>query len=140
MIYLRRDCCRLALKFGLCIDEKAYKKEMKRLKIDGVEAIKNWHSAATTHFIKNQEIKQIIAIVFFPPSTKYTLIEHYALLVHEGVHIWQEHKRLIGENEPSEEYEAYAMQHIALELMDAFNKLTNKAGIKFESRSSPCPA
>ena len=131
MIYLRRECHTLALKFGLCIDEAAFKKEMKCLEINDNEALKNRHSSATTHFIERQGQNEILAIVYLPPNSDCTLIQHYALLVHEGIHIWQRHIELIGENDPSHEYEAYSVQHISQELMLAFDKLVAKKKLKF---------
>jgi hypothetical protein len=48
----------------------------------------------------------------------------YALLVHEAVHIWQDVKHRIGEDNPSSEFEAYAIQNISQELMLAYKLLT----------------
>lgn len=44
------------------------------------------------------------------------LIVVYGLLLHEAVHIWQRTKQLMGEREPSVEFEAYSIQHIAQDL------------------------
>lgn len=44
-------------------------------------------------------------------------------LVHEAVHVWQSYKQYICEHTPSMEFEAYSIQKIAVELMQAY---TNK--------------
>jgi hypothetical protein len=43
-----------------------------------------------------------------------------SLLVHEGAHVWQDLREALGEKEPSSEFEAYAMQIIASELIAAY--------------------
>ncbi|MFZ5784013.1 MAG: hypothetical protein ACOY4R_27760 [Pseudomonadota bacterium] len=45
-----------------------------------------------------------------------------ALIVHEATHVWQAIRRNIGEEDPSAEFEAYAMQNIVLGLLAAYEK------------------
>jgi hypothetical protein len=42
------------------------------------------------------------------------------------VHIWQAVRDIMGEKEPSSEFEAYSVQQISLELMWAYKELTKK--------------
>lgn len=51
-------------------------------------------------------------------------VEVAALLVHEATHVMQHTMRIIGEREPSSEFEAYMMQNIAGNLMQAFKEQT----------------
>lgn len=44
----------------------------------------------------------------------------YGLLLHEAVHIWQRVKKLMGEKDPSIEFEAYSIQRIAQDLFDMY--------------------
>lgn len=44
-----------------------------------------------------------------------------ALLVHECVHVWQHITRLMGETNPSLEFEAYSIQQIVVDLLHSFN-------------------
>ena len=50
-------------------------------------------------------------------------IGRVALLVHEAVHAWQYILEDIGQHErPGKEIEAYAIQHLCLELLNAYQK------------------
>ena len=51
-----------------------------------------------------------------------SLIEIIGLLVHEATHIWQEVRSVMGEKEPSVEFEAYSVQAITQELLAAFDR------------------
>lgn len=42
------------------------------------------------------------------------------MLAHETVHIWQAFKLRIGENNPSDEIEAYAVQSILQTLLETY--------------------
>ena len=44
------------------------------------------------------------------------------LIVHEAVHVWQLVRENIGEANPSSEFEAYAIQAISQELIEAYAK------------------
>lgn len=50
------------------------------------------------------------------------LLQVYGLLLHEAVHIWQRIKVLMGEKEPSIEFEAYSIQRIAQDLFAMFEE------------------
>ena len=50
------------------------------------------------------------------------LLQIHGLLLHEAVHIWQRIKILMGEKEPSIEFEAYSIQRIALDLFSMFEE------------------
>ena len=119
--WLRRECHNLALYFTLCLDENAFAAELKRLGIvGGVSFVKNAHSDATTHFLASSKDRRHCAIVCMQRNHHRTIEQRYGLLTHEAVHVWQEHCSLIGEGKPSSEYEAYGIQHIAQELMQAY--------------------
>ena len=51
-----------------------------------------------------------------------SLISIHGLLLHEAVHIWQRTKHLMGEKEPSIEFEAYSIQRIAQDLFDMYEE------------------
>ena len=51
-----------------------------------------------------------------------SLLQIHSLLLHEAVHVWQRVKALMGEKEPSIEFEAYSIQRIALDLFSMFEE------------------
>ena len=108
--------------YGLCLSEAAYLKQMKRMKLANPPPwISNSHSDATTHVL---ELDGKLAMLVCLMARKGVEREQiYSLLVHEGVHIWQEIRDGIGERRPSSEFEAYAVQWIAQQLFYAYQEL-----------------
>ncbi len=111
--------------FGLCTTEAQFHRELRRLKLpreDWPRFLKTTHANATVHFFEARESNGRCAIVCMPLNRERTGIEIAGLLVHEAVHIWQAHCEDIGEQNPASEQEAYAIQHISQQLMDAYSK------------------
>lgn len=52
-----------------------------------------------------------------------------AILVHEAVHVWQGHCSYIGEDKPSAEFEAYAIESISLALMQEYASRLEKGKV-----------
>lgn len=71
---------------------------------------------ATTHLLVNGK-GESVAIVALGDVSGRSSIEIAGLLVHEAVHVWQEHCANIGERRSGVEQEAYGIQGIAQELM-----------------------
>jgi hypothetical protein len=115
--WLERELFRSPVYYCLCTSEKEYKDEFARL---GVKYPGDWvvndHSGAATHFATHTDYG-VVAIVCMPIRTDKTLVELNAMLVHEGTHIVQEIMSHIGEKKPSDEFQAYIMQKVCLELM-----------------------
>ena len=116
--------------FALCTSEAEFKATMKHMKVlDG--AYPKWlttpQSDATTHFFDTNG-GQLAAVVCIRVPDSVTSIQVAALLVHEAVHIWQRYCSWIGEDSPSDEFEAYSIQHIAQEFMTAYAEKLNKRG------------
>lgn len=108
--------------YGLCLCEKAFQKEMKRLAIPNDERpafILNKQSDATTHFFERDDGRRM-AIVTIRKRKGLAAAQINALLVHEAVHIWQAIREDIGERNPSSEFEAYSVQTISQSLMQAY--------------------
>lgn len=81
--------------------------------------MKTPHADATCHWMKNAD-GNLACIVCLGDFSGRSGIEIAGLLVHESVHIWQRYVDHIGESNPGDEQEAYAIQAIAQELMADF--------------------
>ncbi len=105
---------------GLCLSEELFKKELKRLKLP----VKDWPEFvpqgkdARVHLFKNG--RYLYCILCMKEHKKATKSEIIGLIVHESVHIWQEIKLINNEHNPSQEFEAEAVQNITQRLIEAY--------------------
>lgn len=79
---------------------------------------------ATTNFLKNKKGNTVAIVLLYDHSEDLT--STLALIVHEAVHIWQEIKQILGEHDPSKEFEAYSIQAISQELMTEYLRQTRR--------------
>lgn len=104
----------------LCTSEQQY---LQALKDCGVKPVHDWiktpHADATVHHMTNQSC-DAVAVVCIRVTPTRTPVEVAGLLVHEAVHIWQDYCDRIGETSPGREQEAYGVQSISQELMQAY--------------------
>lgn len=70
------------------------------------------------------------AVVQLGDTSERKLIEIYGLLLHEAVHVWQKVKKLMGEKEPSSEFEAYSIQAIAQDLFKMYEESEVEHGME----------
>lgn len=121
------------LYIAVCLRPKDFRKELKGLGIPKSEWPVFTRASATTHFIswRGKEI----AIVCVGDTEGHTKHAVYGLLVHEATHIWQGIKGLIGEDAPSKEFEAYAMQWLAQELMHGYETERKRRGKCLKSKN-----
>lgn len=108
--------------YGLCLSEKDFRKELKRLDVpkdSWPPFVATERANATAHFFKDGKGAQSV-IVTIGSSKGRSLAQIHGLLVHEAVHIWQAIRENIGEQSPSSEFEAYSIQAISQRLMEAF--------------------
>ena len=122
-----RSLMELPFYYCLVITERDYERELKRLKI----ARKDWpsytnsvHANATAHFFSRTNSTDECCIVTLRNWKRIKKVAVFGILVHEAVHIWQEMRDKIGERFPSPEFEAYAIQRIAQNLMHSFEEQT----------------
>jgi hypothetical protein len=128
-VWCDRHLLTLPIYYGLALSEETFHKELKRLGLapkDWPAWIKNDHSDATVHRFEHKATKRDCAIVCLRMKPGLDGIQVAALLVHEAVHLWQEFHESIGEHSPSREFEAYSIQSIAQELMNAYVALTKR--------------
>ena len=120
--WLERNLHTLTAHYALFLDEQAYHDELRDLEIperDWPPFISTPQADATTHHIKMPSGKQL-ALVCMRNASAHSPASVYGLLIHEAVHIWQEHVEHIGEFNESREFEAYAIQRIAQELIGSY--------------------
>jgi hypothetical protein len=128
--WLNRDLLTSPVYYTLALTEADLHRELKRLKVPRGQ----WPeftcggTTATANFLRNPRNDNLCCIVALDHAKcrrlKIDREQVYAVLVHEAVHIWQRVKRVIGEDCPGDESEAYAIQRIAQSLMYEYKEQT----------------
>jgi hypothetical protein len=110
-----------------CFGEKQYDEALKFKKIKRMR-IPYKKDAFVYAYRKNNTIDFcIIRFKIRPPGRAETV----GIVVHECIHLWQYIKETLGEESPSPEFEAYAMQSLAQSIYSEFEKHNVK---KFKKR------
>jgi len=110
----------------LVIDQAGMDAVCKKLRCPQVPRFVNSGSYATTHtFEKSGDAPA--CVIGIDDSNVPDPIEVAAILVHEAVHVWQQHCKDIGETNPGDEQEAYAIQFISSRLMREYTRQKAKA-------------
>lgn len=123
MKWLDQTLWKCRYQFGLCLTEKEFHRSLKSMRIPTTQWPR-WVSEnadATTHFFEHPDGGKA-AIVCMGENEHLNGVQKACLLVHEAVHIWQEHRVAVGEHKPSDESEAYAVQSISQRLMEAYSE------------------
>lgn len=103
----------------LCLTPEAMKLVEKRLIREGKKVHLDFpKSGAQCKFIYSDD-KLTDCIVCLVESEDH--VDNATSLVHEAVHVWQEFCKSIGEDKPSEEFEAYTIQNITTRLFHAYS-------------------
>jgi hypothetical protein len=104
----------------LILDQKEFSKFLEYLDAPPAPYISD-DAWAETHFYINDNDGPISVVCLnldiIDNNENADSIEIAGLLCHEAVHIWQRHKKWIGENKPGKEQEAVAIQFLSVELM-----------------------
>lgn len=110
----------------LCMNPEEFRAALSHLKTPVLPEWMGRGANATTHFFDNPEGKTVALVCLGPGHETRKPIEVAGLLVHEAVHVWQQHCEDIGERSPGLEQEAYAIQSIAQELMAEYARRIKK--------------
>ncbi len=125
--WLDRTLTQCAYYYCLCLSEKQFHAELKKLKLPPhrwPEFLGPDAHARAQHFAHGGNMIAIVCLDGELAKQK-TGCQVAALLVHEAVHIWQRHSANIGSfNDHGDEEEAYAIQNIAQELMQSYAEQT----------------
>lgn len=108
----------------VCRSEKAYKRALKDAGVKKSDR-RDWVNEgahATVHIIPKTKRHDHLAIVCIDCSCGPTATQVIALLAHEAAHIWQRIRDHINEKSPSAEFEAYAIQNILGQLIEAYDQ------------------
>lgn len=117
-LWLGRRIARDGPFLALCVTEEQYLQAMDDLGVKYLNEFVTPGANATVHHDTNKDGKR--ACVVCISVTDQSPIEIAGLLVHEAVHVWQEHCADMGEKSPASEQMAYGIQAIAQELMAAY--------------------
>jgi len=108
------------LHIAMCVTEKQFRKELKRL---GITQEPAWPEigVAVTYTCKSTAGKSCCFVCMNKEEQDRNWV--VSGLVHESVHVFQRAMETLEESDPGEEIEAYAIQNIFINLSDAYNKL-----------------
>lgn len=101
--------------YGFCPSETVWVKEVAKLGMPK-EAYPS-QDACCVHF----KVKDARFSLVTVSNEQRTGLQLVGLLTHEAMHIWRNCREIIGEQFPSEEFEAYMMQKITQDLCTAYN-------------------
>ena len=77
-------------------------------------------SGARTWAMRNPDGQLFCIVMVSQEAQQGEFGDIAGLLIHEAVHVWQQHLKDIGEVNHGDEQEAYAIQSIAMALIDAY--------------------
>lgn len=105
--------------YGLCTSEEAFEIHLAEA---GAKSTDKWVSEsahATTHFLKDKNDSTRIVVCVPPEALELDTAVLVGLLTHEATHVFQHICEYIGEDSPSDEFEAYSIETITRELTAA---------------------
>jgi hypothetical protein len=106
---------------ALCLDEKTAKAAFAHLKAEVAVPWVTPSCGATTHVLQNPAGDLTCVVCLAPVPKKTTYEQVAALLIHEAVHVWQHYRDdVLREPKPCSELEAYTIQRIAQNLLEAY--------------------
>lgn len=104
--------------YGFCPNEKAWAAQMRNMKIKNAPYPTS--VGACTQFIRDNGDLIVLVTIRDNVHKHFSKIGILGFLTHEATHVWQNMIDKMGEQGPSREFEAYAIQNISLELWRAF--------------------
>lgn len=105
---------------GFCASVEAFEAQ---LKADGHKKSEPPPASADAFIYRYRRGEGYQVVLVVVPERKRDPHWTVELLVHEAVHVWQTIKTEIHEEHPSEEFEAYSLQHITRNLIAAYEDL-----------------
>lgn len=113
---------------AFCPSEAAWLRAQKRYRIqEGYPSIAG--KGGHTLLCENDETRESIIIVTVANGSERDAMEVIMTIVHEAVHVWQFIRRVIGEDVPGIEMEAYAIEEISRSLIEAYCETQGKGKV-----------
>lgn len=103
--------------FGFCPSKAAWTKALKKL---GAPKDPYPTSEACTYDIQSKGKTTVLVTLGATVEERYSRSEIAGLLCHEAVHVWQTIRTVMGEDDPSIEFEAYSVQAVFVQLYQAW--------------------
>lgn len=113
----------LPVYFGFCPNERAWRRELKRL---GCAGEYPQSDARVSFFVKKNGSPHCAIVTVNETIDKHDGLSVAALIAHEATHVWQRCCEVMGEENPSIEFEAYSIQHILGSLLIAYEDTRRK--------------
>jgi hypothetical protein len=107
---------------GFCPSEKAWKREMKRMRVENSPYPESPGCCVRFRTYDNKTV--VLITINYDDAKDHNFIA--GILVHEAVHAFQYVCEAIGEQSPSKEFEAYSIQVIAHHLLSAYAETRGK--------------
>lgn len=129
-MYYDRKLVTSPIQWCVCLSPEAFNKAQRQLNVPKAhrgEWITQGFNATVHHIV--DEGREYSVVCYRPDSTK-SRAQQFAMLVHEAVHIWQRIRESMGETTPSCEFEAYSIQSISQDLMQALDTHLSKKRVK----------
>jgi len=107
---------------GLATTEAAFREALAHCEVPPEKQPGDWIAPgkdARAFYLDNPK-GDLVCIVAIRVTPDVDGVQIAALLVHEAVHVWQVFAERIGEENPSREFEAYAIQAITQRLLQAY--------------------
>ena len=104
--------------YGFCPNEKAWDREMKRMSVTNEPYPGT--CAHTTKFGVKKGRTACCIITLSDEVDEWPLSRTIGIIVHECVHVWRFACNHIGEDMPSSEFEAYAVQRMTESILKAY--------------------
>lgn len=105
--------------FGFCPSRKAWKKALKSLGAPKTDAYPT-SDACTWYFENKGKTSVLVTLGDQVEKRRFSRVVIAGLLCHEAVHVWQTVRRVMEEQHPSIEFEAYSVQAIFVGLYQAW--------------------
>ena len=111
---------------GLCLSDRAFHEELRRTKLkeDLGSFLKDGAVATTWTF--NHRGGRTLYLVTLQEKPEFSMLQIGGLLAHAGTHVWEGEREALHETNPGSEVEAYGIQGLTQNLLEAFIRLRPK--------------